>query len=297
MPYSRVIFRTVEGDNRYAHVSHILSDLFDSIWREFKTQQVKSQDFWMKAGDAQGQMGAFAGKIITDSKRRLNAVTVTYSTGNNRVWFYVEEQQPRKLVPVGELLFGDASFPRILALPGMGAQAVVQRRDNQKEYVFDDYGQLTPRFVYRFVTGTDETNLKSGNGLKARNDGANDNVYSHVAGKGNTRFISTTRSKKPIQNPHGETFGNKRVKIDLSLIPRQHIYDVSTPEGETQLLKGKNGTAGQPESYTSQVQQALKDAKRTKEVLIENGVPQNAVVETAGFTITNIPRVDPQQND
>ena len=297
MPYSRVIFRTIDGDHTYAHVSHILSELFETVWREYKTQNVKSQDFWMKAGDAQGQLNTFAGKMISDSKRRLQGITVTKSTGNDRIWLYVEEQGTHKLVPVGQLTYGDNAFPRILALPGMGQQAVTQRRDNQKEYVFDDYGQLTPRYVYRFVTSTDEVNLKSGQGLKARNEQANDNVYSHVAGKGNTRFISTTRSKKPIQNPHGETFGNKRVKIDLSLIPRQHIYDVSTPQGETELLKGKNGTAGQPESYTSQVQQALKDAKRTKEVLIENSIPQNAIVETAGFNVTNIPRVDPQQND
>jgi hypothetical protein len=290
MPYSRVVFRKIDGNFTYIHISHLLSNLFEEVWREFKTQEVKNKDYWMEVADPQARLGNFAGQVITKAKLRTSE-TLSHAVGNNRAWFYVGSG---KLVPVGELLYADNAFERILALPGMGAQAVVNRRDNDKEYVFDAYDQLTPRYVYRFITSTDEANLKTRNGLKPRNEEAGDNVYMHVAGKGNTRFISTTRSKKPIQNPHGETFGVKRVKIDLSLISRQHIYDVSTPQGEVELLKGKSGTSGVPESYTSQVQQALKDAKRTKEVLVENSIPQDAIVETAGFTLNGVPCNDAQ---
>lgn len=292
MPYARVVFERNTTNDTYAHIGYELHRIFEVVWREYKDNNAKAQDYWMKVEDPSGKLNDLATQVIAKAKTALAATTLTHAVGNQRAWFYVKEGF--KQTPVGSLLYGARAFPTV-TLPALGAQAVVQRRDNNKEYVFDDYKQLTPRYVYRFITATDLAYLEQGEGLKPRSAAANDTVYMHVAGKGHTRFISTTRSKQPIQNAHGEVFGTRRVKIDLSLVPRENIYDMSTPQGEIELLRQKQGTQGQPETYTSQVQQALKDAKRTKEVLIGDGIPRAAIVETAGFTLPDITRVNPQQ--
>src|SRR6185436_8304685 len=99
------------------------------------------------------------------------------------------------------------------------------------------------------------------------------------SGRTYTQFISVTRSKKAIQNAHGEEFGKVKVKIDLSYLAEKELFDMSTPMVETTLLKEANKTTKDVNKASGQIKQALMDAKRTKEVLVRGGIPHEAIVE------------------
>jgi len=126
--------------------------------------------------------------------------------------------------------------------------------------------------------------IKSGDGIPPKSLAATDTIMEHVCGRKETHWVSATRHKRDTTNAHGNGFGDRRVKIDLAVIATNRIYDLSTPEAERALMKEASGSPGNPETYSNTVQQALKDAKRTKEVLIEGTVPQDSIVEKVNFT-------------
>lgn len=76
------------------------------------------------------------------------------------------------------------------------------------------------------------------------------------------------------------------MKIDLSYISKDQIYDLSTPLGE-QKLRISMGS-GEPTGINKQ---ALEDVKRTKEVLIEGRIPKEAIVATRGFVLQGVPNI------
>jgi hypothetical protein len=233
-----------------------------------------------------------ASKMVTALNRQHStdpSKTLQWAPQRNACEFYPRVKQ--------QLVLGYLSQERdqthdAVPMPGMGAQAVTKRKGDDKEYVFDQAGQLTPRYAYRFISADDETTLKNKQGLKPKDASAKDDVYAHVAGVEKTHFISTTRSSAVVVTPTGAAFGTKRVTIDLSLVSRQCLYDVGTPQGEREILKGKDPDV---RKHSNKVQQALKDAKRTREVLIEGAIPQEAIVETAYFDLPGVPRHDYDQ--
>ena len=110
--------------------------------------------------------------------------------------------------------------------------------------------------VYRGLSETDLGTLKDGKGISAKNPNANNSAASHVAGKKDTRWISTTKDESIAKNKYGK---NGYAEIDLNKVKSDKV-DIS------------KGFSGQPKSRITNY------AKKDKEVLIEKEIPQNAII-------------------
>jgi len=284
MGYYRLVFEpaNIQGDHSLNQIALDLQKEFSTVWKQAKLHEAKSKAVWMEVM-WEPNPEVFAGELIKRVKSKVKAGrgVLKYRMPQNGVPEIYLEGPGQTQTVLGRMRRG-IDTTTYQAQPGH-VQAVQTRLGDDKEFVLDGWSQFVPRFVYRFVTDRDVANINGGNGIKPRNPNATDNMLEHVAGKKETRFVSTTKSKRDIQNPHGESFGERKVKIDLSWIAKERIYDVSTPLGEINLAKLASGKYGELKSFTNQIQQAFRDAKRTKEVLVEGDIPPEAIDERTGF--------------
>ena len=112
-------------------------------------------------------------------------------------------------------------------------------------------------FVYRGLSAADIKSIEAGQGINARDPGANNSAISHVAGQKQSRWISTTKSEEIAKQKYGE---NGYIKIDLNKVSSDKV-DIS------------KGFPAQPRSRFSNY------AKKDQEVLIENHIPQGAIIK------------------
>ena len=111
-------------------------------------------------------------------------------------------------------------------------------------------------FVYRGLSEDDVKSINSGQGINAKNPNATNSAVSHVAGKENTRWISTTFSEEIAKSKYGES---GYVKIDLDKVKSDKVF----------LNKGF--------PYMKKNATYHKWAKKNLEVLIEKHIPQEAI--------------------
>jgi len=274
MPYQRMIFEAVHPTNQsYSDIPYKLTEAFGNVWKEYKAKEVKSKVFWSEVsapGSAQELCQALIGSV-----KRTNKAGLKWRLNGGLDEIYVDA--PPHQIVVGRVRDGANSF-------GPAAGGIASRLDNDKEFVLDGWDQNVPRYVYRSVSDTDVSNIRNDMGISPKSTSATDTITEHVCGRELTHWISATRSREDVANAHGQGFGTRRVKIDLSVIAKARIYDLSTPLAEIRLMREMSGKPGKPSTYSSTAQQAFKDAKRTKEVLIEGTIPQGAIAERINFT-------------
>ncbi|MEO1483650.1 MAG: RHS repeat-associated core domain-containing protein [Myxococcota bacterium] len=114
-------------------------------------------------------------------------------------------------------------------------------------------------FVYRGLSSTDEV----GGALKARAPGAGNSPISHVAGKRQSQWISTTRDPNVAIQKYGK---NGVVQIDLNKVP-----------GRVEDISGGIPRGGRMSNW----------AKADQEVLIQDFVPAEAI---APYNFSVVPR-------
>ena len=295
--YQRFVFepRKIDYNNplaiTYYAVPGFLVAAVDQICAEYKTAEVKSKQLWSKMDGPALDTGYVSGKMAEKFKDEYGpGLVLEFTDGPNGRNFTMLKQDVNKRLVLGRLLTQAQSFQQPVASQNAAGQAIAVRRGlNQKEFVLDGLGQFMPRYVYRCLNNADVVNLTNSNvfEIRARSVTAGNTLLEHVGGQKMTRYISATRSRHEIQNPHGETFdGGSKVKIDLSYIASNKIIDLSTARGETELRKFM--ATGEPSGLNLQ---ALKDVKRTKEVLIEKTIPGESIVATRGFALPNTVRI------
>lgn len=264
-----------------ADLPRFMKDTADTFVSNSKTANVKTQKMWSKV-TAELTLDDVTSDLISKFKTRYGtAIRLEYN--DDTIGRYFNAKLDTTRMPLGRLIQGDRAFtPPKTA--NVAEQSILSRRDSGKEFVIDGYGQSVSRYVYRFVNSSDVTSIKTHKALIPRSETAGNSILEHVGGQKKTRYISTTRSKRGIQNPHGDTFDSgQKVKIDLSYISRDRIYDLSTPLGEQKLRLSMG--SGEPTGINKQ---ALEDVKRTKEVLVEGRIPIDAIVATRGFELPDI---------
>jgi hypothetical protein len=297
--YERFIFepRQISYQNplalTYYGVPQFLAGAVDEIVKDYKTSEVRTKQLWSAVDqDKPLTLDSVTTQLRNKVKDTYGAgLVLEYTDSPSGRHFKLLKQDNNKRLMVGRLLSQNQSFKPAVVSGNSPGQSIAERRGvNTKEFVLDGLGQFMPRYVYRCLNNQDVVNLtnKGVFAILAKSVKAGNTMLEHVGGQKLTRFISTTRSRHEIQNPHGDTFdGGSKVKIDLSYIASSEIIDLSTERGETELKKFM-GT-GTPSGLNLQ---ALKDVKRTKEVLIEKMIPGEAIVATRGFTLPNLPRIN-----
>ena len=110
------------------------------------------------------------------------------------------------------------------------------------------------KVVYRALSKDDDIEK----GLLAKNPKANNTEQSHIAGKKDTQFISTTKDKKIAEEKYNKD-GYGVVEIDLSKVDEE-VIDVSN---------------GIHNTLTSKRHQNY--AKKDAEVLIKKNIPKDAI--------------------
>ncbi len=141
------------------------------------------------------------------------------------------------ILPFGDLAKGLKYFDEAEEL----VEGVVKYEDEVEE------------IVYRGLSEIDAAAIKKGEGLVARNPSATNSVISHVAGKKDTRWISTTKSESIAKNKYGK---NGYVTINLKKVKSDKV----------RIDKGINN-GGRMSNY----------AKKDKEILIEKAIPRDAI--------------------
>jgi len=198
-------------------------------------------------------------------------------------------------------------------------------KDTGEERVLDAAGRYIPRTIARSVTPTERTALARREAMRPRVPNAGLTPLEHVSGGQNSQYTSYSRAPGDVVNSHGVAFnaqGTGRVTIDLLNIASANILDLSTHEGvdahlrqhlpqqaranfgavsadakskaEDELAHGIAAPAGTTNPHrrlplTDQRWQALVDAYRTQEVLVQGDVPFDAVTSFGAFSGQNHP--------
>lgn len=192
-------------------------------------------------------------------------------------------------------------------------------KDTGEERVLDAAGRYIPRTIARSITPTERNALSRRDAMRPRVPNAGLTPLEHVAGGQNSQYTSYSRAPGDVVNSHGRVFnaqGTGRVNIDLLHIAPASILDLSTHEGinahlrpqlpqnaraqfdavstaaktkaEDEVANGITAPAGTTNPHrqllTDQRWQALVDAYRTQEVLVEGDVPFDAVTSFSAFT-------------
>lgn len=192
-------------------------------------------------------------------------------------------------------------------------------KDTGEERVLDAAGRYIPRTIARSITLIERNALSHRNAMRPRVPNANLTPLEHVAGGQNSQYTSYSRAPGDVVNSHGEAFnaqGTGRVNIDLLHIAPADILDLSTHEGvgahlrphlpqnaraqfgavsaaakakaDDEVANGIAAPAGTTNPHrqllTDQRWQALVDAYRTQEVLVQGDVPFDAVTSFNAFT-------------
>ena len=123
-----------------------------------------------------------------------------------------------------------------------------------KVWVWEGLKHLGSNKVYRALSKTDAKNLEDGKGLVARSPDAGNTPISHVANKKESQWISTTKDKSTATGKYNG--GNGVVEIDLNKVNSKSVD-----------LSGGIPNGGRFSNY----------AKKDKEVLIKNEIPNSAV--------------------
>ncbi|WP_341839419.1 RHS repeat-associated core domain-containing protein [Chitinophaga caseinilytica] len=111
-------------------------------------------------------------------------------------------------------------------------------------------------YVWRGLSREDVVSVAQGRGISARSPNATNSPISHVAGKKETQWISTSLDESTAKGKYGE---NGYVKIDLSKVESVIEW----------INNGFNPPRGRPHNY----------AKKDQEVLIQKHIPQEAIVK------------------
>lgn len=197
-------------------------------------------------------------------------------------------------------------------------------KDTGEERVRDAAGRFIPRTIARSITTTERGALSHRNAMAPRVPNAGLTPLDHVAGGQNSQYTSYSRAPGDVVNSHGAFFnagGTGRVTIDLLHLAQANILDLSTHEGINAHLRPQlpqnardnfntisaaakakardevdNGivaTAGSTNPHraelTDQRWQALVDAYRTQEVLVQGNVPFAAVTGFGEFSAAHNP--------
>jgi len=200
------------------------------------------------------------------------------------------------------------------------ASGLQVNKDTGEERVLDAAGRYIPRTIARSITSTERDALSRRNAMRPRVPNAGLTPLEHVSGGQNSQYTSYSRAPGDVVNSHGVAFnanGTGRVDIDLLHIAPGNILDLSTHEGvdahlraqlpqnaraqfgvvsaaakakaEDEVAHGIVATAGTTNPFrqlplTDQRWQALVDAYRTQEVLVQGDVPFDAVTLFGAFT-------------
>ena len=141
-----------------------------------------------------------------------------------------------------------------LAEKGVQILAEDEVKELAEKEILDDVAKEEEDIVYRGLSDEDVKTVENGEGITARNPDANNSPISHVAGKKDSKWISTTKN----ENVAKKTFGkNGYVKIDLKKVNSTKVN----------LTKGIPGKPGMLSNW----------AKKQAEVLVEKHIPQAAI--------------------
>jgi hypothetical protein len=158
--------------------------------------------------------------------------------------------------------------------------------DYGNKYALDRLGQKVSRYIVRNITEKDDESIDKGEGMHRRGASKSMPLWLHVKGaskrkeKGKKKgrrggaaetspYISGTKVPSgEIVNPQGQSFqgGSGRVRIDLLMVPRDSISDLTTTKGQKEWLFDVEDNA-----------QLVQDVARTQEVVILGEVPQRAI--------------------
>lgn len=208
---------------------------------------------------------------------------------------------------VGQLYLDDQRFaPSPLAAP----RQVFVHRETGEQYVQDARDLFVRRFVLRSLNTFDNTSAAFGTitidvdarskkltderwaeiaqALPARQaTEVDDEVWKHQRQKelqGGSPFVSATTTRHPIFGSTAKYFEDPTgmAKIDLAVIPKERVVDTHQPRAYTRIT-----TLGAPDIdmpfqegvLAWERNSAVRDAIRTREVVIIGSVPSGAVVE------------------
>ncbi|MGW6284937.1 phage tail protein [Streptomyces sp. NPDC055107] len=152
--------------------------------------------------------------------------------------------------------------------------------DIGNRYALDRLGEKVPRYIERNITEKDAQTIDKGEGMHRRDASKSVPLWLHVKGvakkkKGRREktetspYISGTKfPSSDIVNPKGESFESKagRVRIDLLLVARESISDLTTRRGQKEWLFDIEDNT-----------QLLEDVARTQEIVILGEVPPAAI--------------------
>jgi hypothetical protein len=166
--------------------------------------------------------------------------------------------------------------------------SVYRNRTNGKSYVEDRNGIYVPRYLIRNLSPRDvpDQGLKSRDGQVPRTDDFAAAVLRHLraAQQGHSYFISATTTTSPIYGSTGKNFltGDVgQVLVDAAEIPQNNIVDVHSPRAIELYITTDRIDWDLPFSETDvnyQRMAAARDTIRTREILIHDFIPRDAVV-------------------
>jgi hypothetical protein len=214
----------------------------------------------------------------------------------------------------------DDQDPQLYLAVNTGTASRLQvNKDTGEERVLDAARRYIPRTIARSITGAERTALSHRNAMRPRVPNAGLTPLEHVSGGQMSQYTSYSRAPGDVVNSHGELFnagGTGRVNIDLLHIAMANILDLSTHEGinthlrpqlpqnaranfgaisaaaknkaDNEVANGIVNPAGTTNPHradlTDQRWQALVDAYRTQEVLVQGDVPFDAVTSFGEYT-------------
>lgn len=159
--------------------------------------------------------------------------------------------------------------------------------DYGNKYALDSIGQKVPRRIARNITEADSKTIDAEEGMHRQDASQSVPIWQHVWGKakavesgrkGKRRgaavietspYISGTKfTDGHIVNPDGNSFEGSagKVEIDLLLVDRESISDLTTKDGQREWLFGVDKNS-----------QLIEDVNRTQEVIIKGKVPKAAI--------------------
>ncbi|WP_123957959.1 hypothetical protein [Cupriavidus necator] len=207
---------------------------------------------------------------------------------------------------IGKVYAGDTRFT--LANVHNTLNAVYHRIDQpNRQYVQLPDGSFLRRFITRGLNQDDSERLRRGQGLLAAHPNANRNdkeisrygygpdgpgeaivkdVLSHTRGW-QKRYISTTTTKRAVHSTQGKEFRSVfgAVLIDLANVALASVVDLHRPDRLPSYFNITAPTVVAPRppgngaalTLDDERYLAARDVIRTREVLIRDSVPQNAV--------------------
>ena len=202
--------------------------------------------------------------------------------------------------------------------PARSVNTVLFKRDTGKHYVQDRFNRYVRRYQTRCLNSGDRTGIRGGaTTLISKDPGGvttakevekyparaprtqvpvsfEDAVFFHLQ-QGSKRFISMSQTKHAIYGNTGTSFYTRDyglVSVDLAYVPKQTIVDVHNPQAAMAILGAtpadvKSAMSGQ--DTRDEVKKAVRDVIRTREVLVLDNIPIEAIHDFGAAQDANYP--------